>query len=282
MKNSVHYIFSIAAGLVLLASCKKDEAKVYFEGGTAPVLTSSATDSISLPVNDTTATAATFTWTNPNYMFSDGPSSLNVHYYLQFDTTSAFSSANMQTVGINSSLSVTYTVAQLNAILANGLLLSTGNPHTVYIRVQSFIQPFTSTSQPEGTLSSSPLNFMVTPYAPPPAVTPPANDSLYIVGSAVPDNWANPIPSADLASETFTMVSPTEYKLTTTLTGGGEYKLISVNGSWTNQWSVATADTYPNGGPFVSNGNNSIAPAATGTYLIDVNFQTGKFTVTAQ
>ena len=123
----------------------------------------------------------------------------------------------------------------------------------------------------------------MTPYATPPAVTPPHNDSLYIVGAAVAaDNWANPMPPAAIPSETFTEISPTEYKITVTLVGNAEYKLISSNGSWSNQWSVASIDTYPTGGPFVFNGANCIAPAAGGTYLIDVNFQTGKFTVTAQ
>jgi hypothetical protein len=113
MKNSIHHIFSLAAaGLMLLASCKKDEAKVYFVGGTTPVLTSNVSDSISLPLSDTTATAATFSWTNPNYMFSDGTNSLDVNYYLQFDTTSGFNSDHLATVGINGNLSVTYTVYQ--------------------------------------------------------------------------------------------------------------------------------------------------------------------------
>lgn len=268
---------------MLLASCKKDEAKVYFIGGSTPVLSSSATDSISLPVSDTTATAATFSWTNPNYMFSDGISSLNVNYYLQFDTAASFNTSHLATVGISSNLSVTYTVAQLNAILANEMLLTTDAPHTILVRIQSFIAPYTSTSQPIGIMSSTPLTFSVTPYSPPPAVTPPPNDSLYIVGSAVAaDNWANPMPAGSIAAETFTRVSPTDYQITIALVGGGEYKLVSSDGSWTNQWSVATADTYPNGGPFVFNGNNCIAPAASGTYLIDVNFQTGRFTVTLQ
>ena len=282
MKNSIQHIVSLAAaGLMLLASCKKDEAKVIFEGGTAPVLTTSATDSISLPVSDTTATAATFSWTNPNYMFSDGTSSLNVNYYLQFDTTASFNSGHLASVGINGKLSVTYTVAQLNAILANEMLLTTDQPHTIDIRVQSFLPGYVSSSGSFGTLSSSPLTLSVTPYSPPPAVTPPPNDSLYIVGSAVAaDNWANPMPAGSIASETFTSLSPTHFQLIIALVGGGEYKLVSSNGSWTNQWSVATPDTYPNGGPFVFNGGNSIAPAASGTYLIDVNFQTGKFTVT--
>ena len=272
-------MFMTAAGLLLLASCKKDETKVYFEGGTTPVLTSSAGDSVSLPFSDTTATAVTFSWTNPNYMFSDGTSSQTVQYYLQFDTTTAFS--NPTTIGLSASLSVSYTVAQFNAIMANGLVLATGVPHTVQARIQSQIPAFTSTSAPIGVMASAPISFKVTPYATPPTVTPPPNDSLYIVGAAVAaDNWANPMPPANIPAETFTEISPTEYKITVGLVGGGEYKLISSNGSWTNQWSVAAADTYPNGGPFVFNGANCIAPASSGNYLIDVNFQTGKFTVT--
>lgn len=282
MKNCIHkIIYAATAGLILLASCKKEEAKVYLQGGTAPALTSTATDSISLPVNDTTRTAVTFNWTNPNYQFSTGISSMNVSYYLEFDTASGFNSSKLQTIGISSSLSETFSVSQLNAMLANGMGLSTGSSHTVQVRVVSFIAPYTSTSQVVGSMSSNTLSYKVTPYAPPPAVTPPSSGSLYIVGSAVADNWANPIPPADLAGETFAKLSPTHFQLITNLVGGMEYKLIGVNGSWNDQWSVATADTYPNGGPFVYNGANCIAPANSGTYLIDVNFQTGKFTVTA-
>jgi hypothetical protein len=285
MKRYFSKIMLLAAlGFLFLASCKKDEAKIYFLGGTAPVLTATAADSIPLPVTDTTALAVTFNWTNPNYQFSNGISSMNVAYYLQFDTVGAnFSSPNMQTVSISSDLSATFSVAAFNTIMGNGLLLAYGQPHQIQVRIESLLQPFTSASPVAAPLFSSAIDYTVTPYAPPPAVTPPANDSLYIVGSAVStDNWANPMPPASLASETFTELSPTEYKITVSLVGGGEYKLINSNGSWSGQWSVATADTEPNGGPFVFNGANCIAPAATGTYIIDVNFQTGKFTVTLQ
>jgi hypothetical protein len=282
MKNCIHKIvYTATAGLLLLASCKKDEARVTLQGGTAPALTSTATDSISLPVNDTTRTAVTFNWTNPNYQFSNGISSMNVSYYLEFDTATAFNSSKLQTFGISSNLSQTFSVSQLNALLANGMGLATGVQHTVLVRIVSFMSPYTSTSQSVGALNSNTLTYKVTPYAPPPAVAPPKSGTLYIVGSAVADNWANPIPAGDLAGETFTMLSPTHFQLITSLVGGAEYKLIGVNGSWNDQWSVASADTYPNGGPFVYNGANCIAPANTGNYLIDVNFQTGKFTVTA-
>lgn len=279
------YLILAGSGLLLLASCKKNESEVVFNGGTTPVLTASQTDSIPLPLSDTTGTAVTFNWTNPNYTYSNGVSSLSVTYYLEIDTLGAnFTSPKMQTVSVTAGVSQPFTVSAFNALLSNGLVLNTGQQHSIQVRVESFLSPFTSGSEPAGVLYSDTLNFTVTPYAIPPAITPPSNDSLYIVGSAVAaDNWANPIPAADVASETFTKMSATDYQITIALVGGEEYKLINQNnGSWAYQWSVSVQDTYPTGGPFVENGANCIAPPASGTYLIDVNFQTGQFTVTAQ
>jgi hypothetical protein len=290
MKRYLNKIMLTAAtGLLLFSACKKDEAKVYYENGTAPVLTSTSTagDTIPLPVTDTTAFAVTFSWTNPNYQFSNGISSLNVTYYLQVDTVGAnFTSPNMQTVAINSALSQTFSVSAFNALLGNGLQLSFGQPHNIQVRVESFLQPFTSSTAVAASLFSTALNYVVTPYAPPPKVAPPKSGTLFIVGSAIAvSGWSNPIaPASQVPIQQFTKISPTEFKITVPIVGGGEYKLIGVDGSWTDQWSVATNDdpTAINGGPFVYNGNNCLAPAASGTYLIDVNFQTGMFSVTLQ
>lgn len=288
MKRYLNKIMLItASGLLLLGSCKKDEAKVYYLGGTTPVLTSTAVDSIPLPATDTSGFAVTFSWTNPNYQFSNGVSSMNVTYYLQVDTVGAnFTSPNMQTVAINSSLSQTFSVAAFNAVLGNGLQLSFGQPHNIEVRVESFIQPFTSATAVAAPLYSSSLSYMVTPFAPPPKVAPPKSGTLFIVGSAIAvSGWSNPIsPASQIPIQQFTQISNTEYKITVPIVGGGEYKLISVDGSWTDQWSVATNDdpTAINGGPFVYNGANVLAPAASGNYVIDVNFQTGMFSVTAQ
>jgi len=278
MKLSI--LSSILAGAGLLfCSCKREIAEVTYKGGTAPVLTASATDTISLLPADSSNTAVTFNWTNPNYMFSTGVSTFNVSYNLEVDTLGAnFGSAGKQTVSIISDLSTSFTVTAFNALVANGLGLSYGNPHKIQTRIKSFI---TNGDTGAVALYSNALNFVVTPYAPPPKITPPASSTLFIVGSATAGGWDNPIDKVAPATQQFTQVSATEYMITLPLTGGGEYKFISVNGSWTNQWSVATQDTYPNGGPFVFNGANCIAPAASDTYTIDVNFQTGIFTVTA-
>ncbi len=114
------------------------------------------------------------------------------------------------------------------------------------------------------------------------AQTGPANDSLYIVGSATPGGWSNPIPAANIAAQAFTTISPTQYKISVLLVGGSEYKFISQNGSWSNNWGIAVKDdpTEINGGPFTPNSQNIMAPALTATYTIEVNFATNVFTVT--
>lgn len=273
-------IFAGAIACFLLGSCKREIAEVTYKGGTEPVLTSSATDTISLLPADSSNTAVTFNWTNPNYLFSTGVNTFNVSYNLEVDTLGAnFGSANKQTVSIISDLSTSFSVMNFNALVANGLGLSYGSPHHIQTRIKSFI---TNGDTGAVALYSKALSFVVTPYAPPPKITPPSTNTLYIVGAATAGGWDNPIDLVPPATQQFTQISPTEYKITISLIGSGEYKLIAVNGSWTNQWSVATQDTYPNGGPFVFNGANCIAPAASGTYIIDVNFQTGIFTVTPQ
>lgn len=273
MKKILLKAIIVVAGSFLFSSCAKDETKVIYKGGTAPVLSASASDSIPLPVTDTTGNAVTFSWTNPNYQFSDGGSSLNVTYYLQVDTTGAkFSSENMQTVAINSDLGTTFTVSSFNKLLANGLLLRTGTPQTIDTRVESFLG---TGSVP---LYSNTLSFSVTPYAPPPKITPPSNGQLFIVGSATPGGW--PPLTNDPAIEQFEQVSPTLYKITIPMISSGEYKFVAIVGQWTEQWSVKDADTFPGGGAFVLNGANCIAPATSGVYDIVVNFQLGTFTVT--
>ena len=109
----------------------------------------------------------------------------------------------------------------------------------------------------------------------------PTNDSLYIVGSATPGGWSNPIPKANVAAQTFTTISPTDYKISVLLIGGAEYKFISQNGSWTNNWGIGKAldPTEVNGGPFSYNSQNILSPAVTGIYNIEVNFALKIFTV---
>ncbi|HEU5051952.1 MAG TPA: SusE domain-containing protein [Hanamia sp.] len=274
------YIFkTFVAGFLIfgLWSCRKDEHKVILEGGTAPVLTSSVTDTVPMSFATQNNTAFKLNWTNPDYQFNTGVNSLDVSYNILIDTTSDFSNPNLKTVSVGSDLSKTFTQAEFNDILLNQLQLDTGMSHKINIKVNAFLG--TKSAQ----LSSNVLSVNATPYAIPPKVAPPASGELFIVGSATPGGWNNPM-TVDPATQQFTKVSPTLFEITIQLTGNGEYKLIGVNGSWDQQWGVATADdpTEIYGGDFVFNSQNVLAPPTSGKYKITVDFQRGKFTVTPQ
>jgi len=272
-------LVSAGLGMLVLTSCQKQETQIYYEGGTTPVLSANLSDTIALVPVDSLNSAITFSWTNPNYIFSDGISSQNVTYNLQIDTVGAnFTNPLLQTVSNTSVLSASITVRDLNKLLAGKMGLAFGQNHKIQVRLVAQL----GTNQ--GQLTTNTLTFDVTPYAPPPLITPPSTGTLFIVGSAVAGGWNNPIDPANLSAQQFTKVSNTEYKITIPLVGAGEYKLIAKSGSWGEQWSVATQDdpTEIYGGSFILNGNNSLAPPTSGTYVIDVDFQIGKFTVTKQ
>jgi hypothetical protein len=290
MKRNSRYTLLAAAvtQLVMLAACKKEGTNVVYEGGTTPVLTATASDSIPLSPATASDAAITFNWTNPNFQFSDGPSSLNVTYNLEFDTVGGnFSSSHMQTVQVSPDLSKSFTVGALNSLIANGLQLSTGQQHMLQVRVVAQLAPYTSGSPSISPQSSNALTFAVTPFAPPPVVTPPA--ALFIVGGdPLLGGWSNPVP----ASQQFTQVSATDFQLTIALSGGDptnsnasdQYLLLPVNGSWSHKYACASTSGQPfSGGTFgLDQSSNFPGPTAAGTYKFDVNFQTGIITVTKQ
>lgn len=279
----------IVTSLIFLSSCKKEGSNVLFSGGTAPVLTGSLNDSIPLIFSNAANTAISFSWTNPNYKFSNGISSLNVSYNLQFDTVGAnFSSPHMQTVQISPALGTTYTVNDLNSLIGNGLMLDTAHTHNIEVRVVSFIAPYTSGSANLEALSSNSLTYKVKPYAPPPVITPPDPSAVLVLvgGDAKLGGWSNPVP----ASQQFTKVSATDYQLKITLSGGDptnasdQFLILPDNGSWSHKYSCKSTSGQPfSGGSFgLDLSDNFPGPTAAGTYLLDLNFQTGILTVTKQ
>ena len=181
--------------------------------------------------------------------------------------------------------------------MGNYLLLATGISHNIAVRVESYIN---SSSVP---LYSNVFNYVVTPYAPPPKVTPPSTGELYLVGdagtSAVPafTNWTNSAPGT---GQQFTQISPTEYQITIAMGGGtpndnptggainDEFLFVPQIGSWTNKYQAPNNAAEANGGAFIYNGSpttgggNFYGATVAGNYLIDVNFQTGIYTITKQ
>jgi hypothetical protein len=66
------------------------------------------------------------------------------------------------------------------------------------------------------------------------------------------------------------------------LTAGKGYVFLPLNGDWSKKFGGTSAT----GGTILADGavpsSNTPSPAVTGTYLIDVNFLTGKYTLTKQ
>lgn len=116
--------------------------------------------------------------------------------------------------------------------------------------------------------------FMVTPYAD--AELP---STLFMVGSATPGAWDNPVP---VPGQQFTRLNSVEYELTIDLTGNSEYLLLPENGNWNKKYAVAD-NALPGlreGGAIGFNFPGNIpGPAASGTYRVNVNLGTHRYTV---
>jgi starch-binding outer membrane protein SusE/F len=276
MKNKIFYLFLFFATTLALWSCEKEENRIFFEGGTAPVLTASRTGSIPLSFANKDQEAIRLSWTNPDYKFTTGISSQNVNYQLELDSAGKnFSSSKKKVVTLSNELGMTLTQQQLNDYLLNQLEFKTGVAQEVEIRVKS------SLVNNAGSLESNVLKYTVTPYAIPPKVAPPASGKLFIVGSATPGAWNNPVP---VPSQEFTKLSETQYQITIPITGGGSYLFLPVNGSWDAKFGLLGANNSNTNttmeDEFKAGGGDILAPAASGTYKIEVNFQTGKFKLT--
>ena len=128
MRNSLLVFLSF---LLVLVSCKKDENKIYYEGGTAPVLTASTPATTVLVQTDADKPFINLAWTNPAYRFTTGISSQDVNYVLQVDTTGAnFTNPAMQEVSISKDLEKTFTVKDFNAVLTK-LNVAENKPHNI-------------------------------------------------------------------------------------------------------------------------------------------------------
>ena len=256
--------------LLMIGSCKKEETKIYYEGGTDPVL-SADRSSISLSNLTKNDHAVTLSWTNPNYSFTTGPNSQDVTYLVQLDVAGAgFSSPTKQEVSISKDLSLKWTVSELNTLLTK-MELAPDVPHDIEMRVVSSIKGAVSRN-------SNVLTFNdVVPFEDF-AVTPPVSGQLFIVGDATPGGWGNPVP----ANQELTALQKGIFEITLQLTGDKSYLFLPVNGSWSAKYGGLGANNTnnPAGDAFKPEGGDLKAPAASGNYKINVNFKTGKFIVT--
>ncbi len=276
MKTILKLMFLSSLLAITLWSCTKDEVKDYYEGGTPPVLSASVT-ALNLSFANAANEAVKFSWTNPNYQFTTGVSSQSVSYVLEIDTTgSNFTYSGKQSISISQDLSLSITIGQFNDYLLNQLVLKPGMVHNLEVRVKATL------GNGAVPIISNVLKLTATPYAIPPKVPVPTGGNLYLVGSATPGGWNNPVP---VPSQKFTQISATLYEIIVPLTGGQEYLFLPLNGDWSHKYAVAdkTVAGLADGGDFGYDKNDNFpGPAASGTYKISVDFQRGKFSVTKQ
>ncbi|HEY8689818.1 MAG TPA: SusE domain-containing protein [Chitinophagaceae bacterium] len=276
MKNIFKVLLLTLVSAVSILSCTKKENKIYYEGGTAPVLSASIPPgTIPLSFANKDNLGLKLMWTNPNYKFTTGVSSQDVSYQIEIDTTGAnFTNPKKVTIGIGKDLSKAFTQSDFNSILFSQLKLLDGMSHNIEIRIKSFLV------NNNATLTSNVLKFTATPYTIPPKVTLPTTGKLYLVGNATPGGWNNPVP---VPSQEFTKVSNTLYELTVTLVGGGSILFLPLNGDWGVKFGGTGSgnnSNNPNGDTFRIGGSDLAAPAAAGNYKISVDFQAGTFSVT--
>lgn len=272
------FLLSSTIFLFLLFSCKKDENKVYFQGGVAPILTSSVGSVIPLSNATKNEEAVKFVWTNPAYKFNTGISSQNVNYTLQIDTAGAnFSSKLLQTLStVSKELSVSISQYDLNVVLLK-MGLNFGVPRNVEFRVIASLGASSETNT-----SSNVVKLSVTPFYIPPVVPYPSTGELFLVGDATNGGWTNPVP---VPTQQFTKIDSGLFQITVPLIGGKEYLFLPKNGDWSQKYACKDkkASGLNAGGDFLPNANDNFpGPSSSGNYKIIVNFKIGTFSVVAQ
>ncbi|MBS1754387.1 MAG: SusE domain-containing protein [Ferruginibacter sp.] len=283
MKNIIKLLSGLIAITAIMLSCKKDENRVYFLGGTNPHLSATSTDpQVLLKINKDNP-AITFNWTNPDYEFNTGASSQTVSYTLQVDTAgSNFSNPRLQEKAISANLSVTLTVKELNTFLTK-MELQYNQPHQMQFRIKSTLG---NGSVP---LYSNVLTITITNYLDF-VVEPPGTEAnlyldgnLWVVGDAVASGWTNPLPPPYDVTQKIGRATPTDvlhYVGTITFNATGGYKLIQEQGVWSSQYHAldGTAKLF---GDFEKKDSDPQFPSpGAGNYKIEVNFQTGTYTLT--
>ena len=273
MKKIFKNLFIVSLSVGLFSACSKTdnlskvEENSIFEAGVSPVMTSSVAAIAPAPA-DSNNVAVTFNWTSPKY--AQDPSLYK--YILEIDSTGRnFSKAFKKTMVGN--LSTTMIAKDLNALaLSYGFAFNTA--YDMDVRIVS------SYGNNNEKLSSNTVKVKYTPYLIPPKVALPITGKLFLVGDASQGGWNNPVP---VPTQEFAKIDATTFGGVFNLVGGNQYLVLPLNGSWDNKFSVQN-NTIPNlssGGDFGFNlPQNFPAPAVSGWYKIELNFQSGKFKVT--
>lgn len=286
MKNFIKTILATVLMAATITSCKKDENKIFFSGGTNPVLSASSTANIVLASANNTNPAVKFMWTNPNYQFTTGNSSQDVTYVLQVDTTGAnFKNPKMQERAISNDLSVTLTVKELNTFLTK-MELQAGVAHNMEFRIKSTLANNTVPlySNVIKISVNNYLDFVVEPPGTTGANPIYSDGNLWIVGDAVASGWSNPLPAPyDVAQKFARAGGPADvlhYVANITFNATGAYKLIQTQGVWSTQYHAIDGNAKLSGDFEKRDADPAFPSPGAGLYKVEINFQTGTYKLT--
>jgi hypothetical protein len=248
-------------------ACDKVGSLPYYRSGNAPVLKSTVTSIAPSPA-DSSNIVVSFSWTNPNY----ATNSSSVKYIVEIDSSGRnFSQAT--SIQMNGRLDTALTGKQINTILL-GYGFSFGISYPMDVRVVS------SYANNNDQKISNTLTIPMTPYKIPPKIAPPASGALFLVGSATAGGWNNPVP---VPTQQFNKMDSVTYGGVFDLSAGNEFLVLPVNGDWSHKYSVAdkTVSGLNAGGDFGLDLKDNIpGPSSSGKYIIIMDFQAGKFSVT--
>lgn len=265
MKNFIKSLFAILFIAFTISSCDKKNDLVTSANGNASVLTSSTASLAPTPA-DSNNLALSFNWTSPNY----AQDANNYKYILQIDTAGRnFAKATTKT--FSGAFKTSFTAKELNTIALNygfafnvaygmeaRIISSYGNNNEQYV--------------------SNVVKFQYTPYKVPPKVALPTTSKLFLVGSASQGGWNNPVPAP---TQEFARLDETTFAGVFNLNGGSQYLVLPANGDWSNKFSIGNGNQPAAAGDFGFNlDNNFNGPATNGWYIIKLDFQTGKYSVT--
>jgi hypothetical protein len=263
MKHILKLFIAVAA-IVFYAACNKVDDLPLYGNGNAVVLSSSVS-TIAAAVADSNNNVVKFSWTDPKY----AQDSSLYKFVIEIDSAGR-NFAKEVTRTVTGAFSSNMTAKELNGILL-GFGFKFNVQYTIDVRVTS------SYGNNNELYKSNTIQLQVTPYKVPPKVALPTSGKLFIVGNATAGGWNNPVPTP---TQELARVDETTFMGVFDMSGGNQYLLLPVNGDWSNKYAVG--DNVPaTGGDFNYNAaNNFTGPSSGGTYLLIVDFQTGKFTLT--
>lgn len=228
--------------LLLFTSCKKDENKVVAGNGTAPVLASTASSSLTLTEANAASNAAAFTWSASSFGFEGSV----VSYTLQVGVAGD-SFKTVKEVSVGTGLTTTVTVATLNS-LVNQLGLTPGVAGKAEVRVKASISDLYAPAY------SNTLSYTVNPYQI--IIDYP---SLWVPGAY--QSWT-PATAPKISS----VLDNKIYEGYINFSVSGEFK-INPAANWDHSYGTATAGS----GTIILDGGNNLSLATAGYYLLKAN-----------